>query len=106
MLQCVRVRMPLVAKIRWWLQPADAWLSRLDHARGAELAPPRRRYDEIAAFICTLDQPDHAARTYLDIHTPRIARTLDLVPPPRSSAHALELGAYMHMTPALQCVLG
>jgi SAM-dependent methyltransferase len=29
-----------------------------------------------------------------------------LVPPPKTSGRVLELGAYMQMTPALQCVLG
>src|SRR5690242_15430423 len=98
--------MPVVAKIRWWLQKADANLSKLDHVAGPETIPPRLRYEEIAAFVRSLDQPDEGARTYLEIHVPRIARTLGLVPAPRSSGRALELGAYMHMTPALECVLG
>ena len=98
--------MPLVAKVRWWLQQLDARLSRLDHASAAETAPPRHRYDEIAAFVRSMDQPDEGARRYLEIHVPRIARTLGLVPAPRSSSRALEMGAYMHMTPALHCVLG
>src|SRR5262245_32771795 len=98
--------MPLVAKLRWWLQQLDARLSRLDHASRAELIAPRHRYDEIIAFVRSLDQPDAAAREYLEIHIPRIGRTLTLVPPPRSSRRVLEMGAYMQMTPALQCVLG
>jgi SAM-dependent methyltransferase len=71
-----------------------------------ERIPPRRRYDEIANFTRSMDQPGDAARRYLEIHIPRIARTLGLVPEPRSSSRALELGSYMHMTPALHCVLG
>ena len=98
--------MPLVAKTRWWLQQLDARLSRLDHVHGKDEAPPRLRYDEIAQFVRSMDQPDEGARTYLEIHVPRIARTLGLVPPPRSSGRVLEMGAYMQMTPALQCVLG
>ena len=73
---------------------------------GPERIPPRHRYDEIAAFVRSLDQPDQSARTYLEIHIPRIARTLGLLPEPRSSGRILEMGAYMQMTPALQCVLG
>jgi SAM-dependent methyltransferase len=98
--------MPLVAKLRWWLQLADAKLSRMDHVPGPELIPPRERYDEIVAFVRSMDQPDEAARGYLEIHIPRIGRTLGLIPPPQSSGRILELGAYMQMTPALQCVLG
>ena len=98
--------MPVVAKLRWWLQRFDARLSQLDHVHGAEAVPPRLRYDEIAAFVRSMDQPDEGARQYLEIHVPRIARTLGLVPPPKSSGRVLEMGAYMQMTPALQCVLG
>jgi len=71
-----------------------------------EVIPPAHRYEQIAAFLRTLDQPDEAARTYLEIHIPRIARTLGLTPAPKSSGRVLEMGAYMQMTPALQCVLG
>ena len=98
--------MPVVAKTRYWLQRLDAGLSQLDHVKAPEIVPPRRRYEEIASFVRSMDQPDEAARAYLEIHVPRIARTLGLVPPPRSSGRVLEMGAYMQMTPALQCVLG
>ena len=98
--------MPLVAKVRWWLQQLDARLSRLDHVAGPEVIPPRERYDEIVAFVRSMDQPDEGARQYLEVHVPRIGRTLGLVPPPRSSGRVLEMGAYMQMTPALKCVLG
>lgn len=95
-----------VDKLRWWLQRLDAALSRLDHASKPELIPPRERYDEIVAFARTLDHPDEGARRYFEIHIPRIARTLGLLPLPRTSGRVLELGAYMQMTPVLQCVLG
>jgi SAM-dependent methyltransferase len=71
-----------------------------------ETIPPRRLYDEIAAFVRSIDQPDESARGYLEIHVARIALTLGLVPPPNGSGRILEMGAYMQMTPALQCVLG
>lgn len=98
---------PLVSALRWSLHKVDVALARLENdGRDPGIPPPPRRYEEIAAFVRSLDQPDASARTYLEIHLPRIARTLDLVPKPKSSSRALELGAYMHMTPALQCVLG
>jgi SAM-dependent methyltransferase len=96
----------LIPALRWSLHKLDAALARMETDSGPEALPPPRRYDEIAAFVRLLDQPDQSARSYLEIHLPRIARTLDLVPAPRSSGRVLELGAYMHMTPALQCVLG
>jgi SAM-dependent methyltransferase len=82
-------------------QPPEARLP-----QPSEIIPPRHRYDQIAAFVRSLDQPDDSARTYLEIHVPRIARTLGLLPDPSSSGRILEMGAYMQMTPALQCVLG
>ena len=50
----------------------------------------------------TLDLPDAEARAYFLKHLPRLARTLALVPPPRSSGRILELGCYMQITPFLQ----
>ncbi|MGD1097569.1 MAG: methyltransferase domain-containing protein [Bryobacteraceae bacterium] len=71
-----------------------------------EIVPPRERYDEIVAFVRSVDLPDADARQYLENHIARIGRTLTLVPPPTGPSRVLEMGAYMQMTPALQCVLG
>jgi SAM-dependent methyltransferase len=101
--------MAWVARLRGWLQNLDARLSRLDtNSIGEEQIPGRLRYDEIVAFVRSMDLPDDGARRYLEIHIPRIGRTLGLVPPPQHghSGRILEMGAYMQMTPALQCVLG
>jgi len=71
--------------------------------------PPRVRFDEAAEFLRSLDgegENPEAGRAYLEIHLPRLARTLDITPLPQTTRRALELGAYMQMTPALQCVLG
>lgn len=67
---------------------------------------PHARYEDIVSFVRSMDFPDDAARRYTEIHLHRIGRTLERVPPPRSTGRILELGAYMQMTPALQCVLG
>ncbi len=61
---------------------------------------------DIEAFLRTLDLPGPDARNYLDVHMARIVRTLAVTPPPGLKSRVLELGAYMHMTPALACVLG
>jgi SAM-dependent methyltransferase len=45
---------------------------------------------------------DRAAEAYFQKHLPRLKRTLSLVPPPRGSGRALELGCYMQMTPVLR----
>jgi SAM-dependent methyltransferase len=71
-----------------------------------EIIPPRTRFEEIVGFVRSMDQPDEAARQYLEVHVNRVGRTLTLAPPPKSSKRILEMGTYMHMAPALQCVLG
>lgn len=99
--------MPLVRSLRNILARFDEALSHLDvNSDAADSNPPRLRYDEIVAFLRSIDLPDADARTYLEVHIPRIARTLTLVPPPVRSQRVLEMGAYLQMTPALQCVLG
>ena len=76
------------------------------HTQVVEIPPAMPRYSEICDFVRSLDMPDDGSRNYLNIHLDRIGVTLSLVPPPQRSGRVLELGAYMHMTPALQCVLG
>jgi len=98
--------MPLIRSLRDILVKADEKLSHLDVPKPAEILPPRDRYDEIVAFVRSIDQPDDAARQYLENHISRVGRTLTLVPPPQKSKRILEMGTYMHMAPALQCVLG
>ena len=67
---------------------------------------PPRRYEDIVRFVRSMDFADEAARQYTEIHLHRIGRTLEQVPAPVTSKRILEMGAYMQMTPALQCVLG
>jgi SAM-dependent methyltransferase len=99
--------LPLIRFIRDGLRQLDEWLSHLDRDPDPEIrVPPADRMDEIQAFLRSLDQRDEGARTYLEIHMGRIARTLTLVTPPLRTRRALELGTYMHMAPALQSVFG
>jgi SAM-dependent methyltransferase len=69
-------------------------------------APEPRLASEIEQFVRSLDMPGQDARNYLEVHMDRIVRTLSITPPPGRTKRVLELGAYMHMTPALRCVLG
>jgi SAM-dependent methyltransferase len=68
--------------------------------------PAPRLAREIEQFVRGIDMPHQDARNYLEIHIARIVRTLSITPPPGKTGRVLELGAYMHMTPALGCVLG
>jgi SAM-dependent methyltransferase len=99
--------LPLIRSIRNGLRAFDEWLSHIDRDPDPEIhVPPANRSDEIQAFLRSLDQRDEGARTYLEIHMRRIARTLTLTPPPFRTGRALELGTYMHMAPALGQVFG
>jgi len=46
------------------------------------------------------------ARAYLEVHIPRLARTIALAPPPQKTGRVLELGCYMQITPLLQRICG
>jgi SAM-dependent methyltransferase len=50
--------------------------------------------------------PNAGARAYLEKHLGRLARTLELVPPPGPTGRVLELGCYMQITPMLQRICG
>jgi SAM-dependent methyltransferase len=93
--------------LRSKLRDLDMFLLRWDRlAEPPVKVPPRRLEEEIKTFLRSLDAPDEGARTYRETHLERVARTVGLVPPPSKTKRILELGAYMQMTPALQCVLG
>jgi len=49
---------------------------------------------------------DEAARGYMEVHLPRLVRTMTLVPQPSGVGRALELGAYLHMAAALRALCG
>ncbi len=99
--------MPLVSSLRGHVEKVYRWLSQVDAPHDGGLKTPMPHLaTEIEQFVRSLDTPDQDARNYLEIHLDRIVRTLSITPLPRRSKRVLELGAYMHMTPALQCVLG
>ena len=99
--------MPLVSSIRLQVGRLYRWLSQVDAPHDGGAKPPQPRLaSEIERFVRSLDMPHQDARNYLEIHMERIVRTLSITPPPRRTKAVLELGAYMHMTPPLQCVLG
>lgn len=67
------------------------------------MAPSRTRFEDA---LRTLPTESKAARAYLEKHIPRLAKTLELVPPPHTTGRVLELGCYMQITPFLQRVAG
>ncbi|MFN7993572.1 MAG: methyltransferase domain-containing protein [Bryobacteraceae bacterium] len=49
-------------------------------------------------------ETDEAARDYLEVHMPRLMRTMSLAPRPAGADRALELGSYLHMAAALHAL--
>ncbi|MDQ2948157.1 MAG: methyltransferase domain-containing protein [Acidobacteriota bacterium] len=93
--------------VRRFLHGLSGWLARFDRNIIPEPPePPLNKQAEIEAFLRRIDYPDDGARRYVEIHMERFLRTLTMVPPPSKTGRALELGAYMQMTPVLGCVLG
>jgi SAM-dependent methyltransferase len=81
------------------------------HLSGPQSLEPAEPFDptEVKRFeeaLAELPTPHDYARAYLSKHSPRLARTLALVPPPQSTSRVLELGCYMQITPLLQRVCG
>jgi len=92
-------------EIRAALRRLNAYFSRRYEFAAVRHAPfPQAPADvaEAEAQLRGLDLPDDRARAYFEKHLPRLARTLALVPRPRSSGRILEMGCYMQITPFLQ----
>jgi SAM-dependent methyltransferase len=66
----------------------------------------RARLQAAEKALRGLQMPDADAKTYLEKHIPRLARTLALVPPPQSTSRVLGLGCYMQITPLLDRLCG
>jgi SAM-dependent methyltransferase len=49
---------------------------------------------------------DESGRGYMEVHLPRLVRTMTLAPQPLGVRRALELGAYLHMAAALHALCG
>ncbi|MBZ5593222.1 MAG: class I SAM-dependent methyltransferase [Acidobacteriia bacterium] len=102
--------MPLhLRAIRAALRRLNAYLSRrYESAAGIPRSLPRAPAElaEAEEQLRGLDLPDAAARAYFEKHLPRLARTLALVPRPRTGGRILEMGSYMQITPFLRRYLG
>jgi SAM-dependent methyltransferase len=64
-----------------------------------------RGNDEIESFLHALPG-QRSSTAYLAQHLDRFVRTIALIPPPVGNGRALELGAYLQMTPAVTAICG
>ena len=95
--------------IRAALRRLNSYFSRRYESAAARPVPFTQAAAEVAEADSQLRQLDLsgiAAHTYFEKHLPRLARTLALVPRPRTTGRILEMGCYMQITPFLHRYLG
>jgi len=95
--------------IRAVLRRLNSYFSRRYEFAAARPVPfpqPAAEVAEAEALLRGLDLSGNIARAYFDKHLPRLARTLALVPRPRTGGRILEMGCYMQITPLLHRYLG
>jgi glycosyltransferase involved in cell wall biosynthesis/SAM-dependent methyltransferase len=119
------VRCALGARAREWVESECAWpkvakkyaefLEQV--ANGHKIAsqppviaapaaePPRETVTVEPEYILSWS-PDSAAKSYIETHLTRLEKTLAITPPGGPGDRILEMGAYLHITPALQARLG
>jgi glycosyltransferase involved in cell wall biosynthesis/SAM-dependent methyltransferase len=108
----------LGAKARDWVARECAWpsvaeryasfLKAVTEEREWRPIEPRR-VDPIAVpgeYIAGWAPPENGARAYVATHLTRLEKTLAITPPGGFGDRVLEMGAYLHITPALQTRLG
>jgi SAM-dependent methyltransferase len=93
--------------VRAALRRVNTYISRryeASVARGSPMPAPAAPDDLEAAAqqLRMLDLPDGKTREYFEKHLPRLARTLALIPKPKTSGRILELGCYLQITPFLK----
>ncbi|HEY1757319.1 MAG TPA: methyltransferase domain-containing protein [Bryobacteraceae bacterium] len=62
--------------------------------------------DVPAEYIVSWTPAENGARAYVESHLTRLERTLAITPPGGPEDRVLEMGAYLHITPALKTRLG
>jgi glycosyltransferase involved in cell wall biosynthesis/SAM-dependent methyltransferase len=86
---------------REWRDPEQAKTPEPDVAT-VNVAPVKVSPDYIASWAPVED----GSRAYVESHLTRLQKTLAITPPGGSEDRALEMGAYLHITPALKTRLG
>lgn len=69
-------------------------------------AAPSPEADRLAEYIRSWSRGRADDEAYVEAHLTRLVRTLQITPPGTAADRVLEMGAYMHITPALAARLG
>lgn len=90
-----------VIESRQWPKP--------EAPKPVEQPPPELEPEPVqvpAGYIAGWTRPEESGRSYVETHMTRLERTLAITPPGTSDDRILEMGAYLHITPALKTKLG
>jgi SAM-dependent methyltransferase len=110
----------LGAKAREWVARECTWqsvaeryvsfLQAVTEEREWQGAEPKEAAAEAMTvpgeYIAGWAPPENGARGYVETHLTRLEKTLAITPPGGPGDRVLEMGAYLHITPALQTRLG
>lgn len=108
----------LGAKAREWAARECTWPSVAErYASFLETVAVEREWRPIAPrrveaitvpgkYIAGWATPENGARAYVATHLTRLEKTLAITPPGGSGDRVLEMGSYLHITPALKTRLG
>ena len=89
--------------------PADALAATVTASAGESppsAAPSPETESPLADYILGFCEGDAGRLSYVEKHLTRLVRTLELTPPGKNGDRILEMGAYLHITPALKSKLG
>lgn len=92
-----------VVEGREWQPPVEA--SEPGKPEAAEVPAPEP-VTVPAEYIAGWTRDEDGSRGYVETHQTRLERTLAITPPGTSEDRILEMGAYLHITPALKSKLG
>jgi glycosyltransferase involved in cell wall biosynthesis/SAM-dependent methyltransferase len=87
----------------WTFKPAQSTRDR-EAAAPAPDAPSKT--EPTGEYISSWAPEENGSRTYVKTHLTRLEKTLSITPPGSACDRVLEMGAYLHITPALKTRLG
>ena len=103
-------------KAREWVQRECSWeLAARKYADFAQAvasgtvpieAPKPEAVDVPVEYVLSWTREEDGSRKYAQTHSTRLKKTLDITPPGGPQDRALEMGAYLQITPALKSKLG
>jgi glycosyltransferase involved in cell wall biosynthesis/SAM-dependent methyltransferase len=86
---------------RQWSRPEPKIVSETEEQQSVPAETPA-----VAEYITSWAPEQNGSRAYVKTHLTRLEKTLAITPPGTACDRVLEMGAYLHITPALKTRLG